>query len=135
MVEQPDHLSYPRLLKTATGQLFALLRADARLAQEEMKEKASDVARSGAMMGGAALFALLGGIGLLQGLIVFLIYLGIPAVASPFVIATAFLVAAAALYFRSRSILRHWTPLPQRTLSHVRSDIEAVKEGIAHASR
>jgi hypothetical protein len=132
MVEQREPLSYPDLLRVALDQLLGLLRVDARLAQLEMKEKASAVVRAGALIGGAAILVLLGCFSLIQGLIVLLIHLGVAAVVSPFVVAALFFVLAVVLYFAGRSILADWTPLPTKAISNVHKDFEAVKEGVAH---
>ena len=135
MAEQRNQASYPDLLRSALAQFLGLLRVDAQLAQLEMREKASEVIRSGALIGTAAMLAFLGCFSLLEGLIVLLVYLGIPAVASPFIVAAGLFALAVALYFIGRSILKDWTPLPTRAISNVRKDLEAVKEGVAHASQ
>jgi hypothetical protein len=133
MAEPREPLSYPDLLRVALDQLLGLVRVDARLAQLEMKEKASAVVRASALIGGAAMLVLLGCFSLIQGLIVLLIHLGIAAVISPFLVAALFFALAVILYFVGRSILAGWTPLPTRAISNVHKDFEAVKEGVAHA--
>lgn len=132
MAEQREPLPFQGLLRLALDQLLGLLRVNARLAQMEMKEKASAVVRASALIGGAAVLLLLGCFSLVQGLIVLLIHLGIAAVISPFLVAALFFVLAIILYFVGRSILADWTPLPTRAISNVHKDFEAVKEGVAH---
>lgn len=135
MSENAGSLGFLALLKAAQAQLSTQLRLDARLLQLELKAKASDALMLCVWLAIAALMALFGAVISAQGVVGLLIFVGVPWVIAPFVVAFAFLAVGAFFFMKARRAMTQWTPIPQQTIGQMRKDFEAVREGLQNAAR
>jgi len=122
------------LLRAAQAQLTTLLRLDARLLQLEMKAKASDALKLCVWIGIAVLLGLFGVAILAQGLVGLLIFVGVPWVIAPFLVALAFFVVGGIFLLKARRAMSSWSLMPQKTIGQVRKDFEAVREGLQNGA-
>lgn len=121
--------SVGELVKQASEQLSDVVRSEMRLAQAEMKEKGKRAGVGGGMFGGAALFGLLALWSLVVAAIAAFALL-LPVWASALVVAGALLLVAGAMALAGKQQMGTATPpKPERTISSVKADVEAVREG------
>jgi uncharacterized membrane protein YqjE len=127
--DETHQASVGELVKQASEQLSDVVRSEMRLAQAEMKEKGKRAGVGGGMFGGAALFGLLALWSLVvAGIAAFALLL--PVWASALVIAGALLLVAGAMALVGKQQMGSATPpKPERTISSVKADVEAVREG------
>jgi len=121
--------SVGELVKQASEQLSDVVRGEMRLAQAEMKEKGKRAGVGGGMLGGAALFGLLALWSLVVAAIAAFALL-LPVWASALVVAGGLALLAGVTALAGKQRLGSATPpKPERTLSSVKADVEAVREG------
>jgi len=71
---------------------------------------------------------------LAQGLVGLLIFVGVPWVIAPFLVALAFFVVGGIFLLKARRAMSSWSLMPQKTIGQVRKDFEAVREGLQNGA-
>ncbi|HWH15262.1 MAG TPA: phage holin family protein [Miltoncostaeaceae bacterium] len=113
-----------RLLGRLRGEFGELAHEEMRLLRAEMDEKKRR-AISAAGLGGAALVAALIGLGVFAAFLVLLLDLVMPAWLAALIVAVLFLAGAAVAAMAARTQLRHiGSPVPQKTISNVKEDVQ-----------
>jgi uncharacterized membrane protein YqjE len=113
-----------RLLGRLRGEFGELAHEEMRLLRAEMDEKKKR-AISAAAMGGIALVAALLALGVFAAFLVLLLDLVMPTVLAALIVTLLFLAGAALAGLAARKQLRRiGSPVPQRTISNVKEDVQ-----------
>lgn len=125
---EPQEQSTAALLRQLTEQVTTLVRDEAELARQELRQKGRRVGAGAGALGTSGVLALYGGGGLVAAAI-----LAIDQVLRPWlaalVVGAALMVTAGIAALAGRSQIRRSTPpVPGRTISNVREDVDAVRE-------
>jgi hypothetical protein len=116
------------LIKHASEQLSALVRAEMRLGLAEMKDKGRHAGKGAGLFGGAGLVALFGTAALIVAVIAAL-DLVMPLWAAALIVAVVLLAAAGILGLTGRKQLGQAVPpMPAQTIESVEMDITKIKE-------
>lgn len=115
------------LVRQLTEQVSTLVREEAALARQEMKQKGRRAGAGAAALGASAALALFGGGGLVAAAILAIAQVLRPWLAALVVGAALLVLAGMAVLVGKGQIRRATPPLPTETRDHVREDVEAVK--------
>lgn len=121
--------STAQLMRDVSEQTSHLMRAEAKLAVQEMTAKAKRSALGGGLLIAAAVTAFYGGAALIAAL-VWVLALGLPFWAAALIIGGGLIVLGALLGLGGALLVRKaMPPTPDDTLTSVRTDVDTVKEG------
>jgi cytochrome c biogenesis protein CcdA len=122
--------STTQLISDLSDQLTRLIRAEMRLAQQEVSQKAKQAGMGVAMFGIAAVAGLFG-LGTLIATAVIALDLVLPAWLSALIVAVLLLAVAGAAALLGRSRMQRSSPLiPQQTVGAAREDWSDIREAI-----
>lgn len=134
MDEDVDRRSLWSVINEAVQKFSALMRLDLRLLEAEMRSKFPSIVSSGACGVVALALFTLGSFALVQFMVLTLIYLGISAMYACLVVGIALFVGGMISLYLAKRALVGWTIMPVETVSQVRSDLAALKQGIHYGS-
>lgn len=124
---EPDHASIGELVAKMTEETSALIRDELRLAQAELARKGRYAGLGAGLLGGGALFAVLG-VGTLVAAAVLGLAVVLPGWLAALVVATAlFAVAGVAALLGKKEITAAVPPVPEEALESVKLDLAALK--------
>lgn len=113
-----------QLLGRMRGEFGELAHEELRLLRAEMDEKKRRALRAGALGGGALVAALLA-LGVFAAFLVMLLDVWLPGWAAALIVTVLFLVVAGVAAMAARAQLRQvGSPVPQRTISNVKEDVQ-----------
>ena len=123
----PADASIGELVARITEETSTLVRDELRLAQLEMARKGRYAGLGAGLLGGGAVFAVLG-LGALVTAAVLALDLVLPAWAAALIVAgTLFVIAAVAALLGKKEISEAVPPVPREALKSVKLDLEALK--------
>lgn len=126
---QENGRSTTQLVRDVSQQTSHLMRAEAKLAVQEVTAKAKRGAAGGGLLIAAAVTAFYGGAALIAAL-VWVIALGLPFWAATLIIGGGLIVLGALLGLGGAILVRKAAPpTPDDTISSVKTDVDTVKEG------
>jgi Putative Actinobacterial Holin-X, holin superfamily III len=124
-----DERSTADLLKDFSDQITHLVRDELQLARAELEAKGKRFGFGAGLFGAAGVLAVYAGGALLLSLVL-LLALVVPAWVAALIVGVVVAAAAAVLAMAARGQLRKAAPpVPEQTVTSVRQDIKAVKEG------
>lgn len=128
--ETPENgRSTAQLVRDVSEQTSHLMRAEAKLAVQEVSAKAKRGALGGGLLVAAAVTAFYGGAALIAAL-VWVIALGLPFWAAALIIGGGLIVLGALLGLGGALLVRKAAPpTPEDTITSVKTDVDTVKEG------
>jgi len=129
-----DRGSLGSVLSEVFSHFASLMRLDLRLLQAEMKVKASTIVSSGACGIAALVLFVLAAFALVQFLILAMINFGVGPMVACLVVGVLLAVGGVVLLYLAKRALVGWTITPVETVSQVRTDIAALKQGIRFGS-
>ncbi|HEX8985907.1 MAG TPA: phage holin family protein [Bryobacteraceae bacterium] len=118
--------SLGRIVQDILRDFQEILRAELRLARAEMSEKARIAARSGVLLGGAAVCGLLAA-GALVACVIAALALAMPVWAAALIAGVVLAIVAGAAFAMGRARLKTVKPVPEQTAQTIREDVEWVK--------
>jgi hypothetical protein len=120
--------SAAELIKQVTEQTSVLIRDELKLAQLEMTRKGKQAGLGAGMLGGGGLVALYG-LGCLIACAIIALSLVIQAWLAALIVGVALLVVAGVAALAGKARLRRATPpVPEETVSSIKSDVAEIKE-------
>ena len=126
-----DHRrSTVRLLADALGQSGKLLRTELRLVKAEVSEAFNRLLGGGALTGAGAVAALAAMFLLLQAVVSWLEFAGMPERWGYLLLGAIAAAGAAFLLVKGTNAIRQTDLVPERSIKQVRSDIEAIRDRI-----
>ncbi|MPY96614.1 MAG: phage holin family protein [Actinophytocola sp.] len=121
--------STTQLVRDVSNQTSHLLRAEAKLAVQEVTAKAKRGALGGGLVIAAAVTAFYGGAALIAAAVL-VVALGLPFWAATLIIGGGLILLAALLGLGGALLVRKAAPpTPDDTITSVRTDVDTVKEG------
>ena len=127
-VPDPDPTDAPHLLRDAVDQGSRLLRNELELAKREMSNKLTQALLGLAMIGLALVLVLIALDVLVATLVAAIAAMGAPVWVATLIVAGTALVAAAILFMVGKARLNPKNLAPERSMSHLRRDIQTIKE-------
>jgi membrane protein len=125
---EPQERSTAALLRQLTEQVTTLVRDEAELARQELRQKGRRVGAGAGALGTSGVLALYGGGGLVAAAILAIDQVLRPWLAALVVGAALMVIAGIAALVGRSQIRRSTPPVPGRTISNVREDVDAVRE-------
>ena len=126
-----DGRSTGDLVGQLSGQVSRLVRAEMRLAQAEMTQKAKHGGIGAGLFGTGGVLALFGfGAAVTAGIAALALVL--PVWASALIVAGGLFAAAGMAALVGKQQVSQASPKPERTVENLRRDVEAAKEGVRH---
>jgi membrane protein len=122
--------SVAQLVNEASEQVSRLVRDEMRLAVEELRQKGKHAGAGAGLLGGAGVLAFYGGAVLIASAILALSLVLDPWLAALLVGAVLLLFAGVAGVVGKKQVQSAAPPVPQQAVASVKSDIEAIKEGM-----
>lgn len=125
-----DDRSVAELVSQASEQLGRLVRDELRLAVVELRRKGKRAGAGAGLFGAAGVLAFYGGAALIATVILALALVLDAWLAALIVGVVLLLVAGVAALIGRRQLRAALPPVPEQTVASVKSDVEAVKEGL-----
>lgn len=120
--------STAQLVRDVSQQTSHLMRAEAKLAVREVTAKAKRGAAGGGLLAAAAATSFFGVAALLTALIM-VIAIGLPGWAAALITGGGLVIVAALLGVAGRAMMRKASPpMPEDTITSVKTDVDSVKE-------
>jgi hypothetical protein len=119
------------IFKDLTASFSLLFRSEIALLKLELKESAAKFGGGAALMAGALFCALVGIAFLFVTITLGLVALGVPAWLSALIVTLVLFGAAALLAFLGKKKLAEVEFVPNDSIEHIRSDIDAIKADVA----
>ncbi|AZO45631.1 phage holin family protein [Mesorhizobium sp. M7D.F.Ca.US.005.01.1.1] len=129
-----DRRPFGSIVDEAIAKFASLMRLDLRLLEAEMRSKMSTIVSSGACGVAAAILFVLGAFALVQFLILAMISFGIGAMFACFTVGVILIGGGLLSLYLAKRALIGWTITPIETVSQVRSDLAALKQGIRYGT-
>lgn len=123
----PSELSTPQLLTRLSEQTTALVRAEMRLAQAEIRESVKHAGIGAGLFGGAGVFAWFG-FGALVAAAILALALVLPAWAAALIVAGALFLVAGVAALAGKKQVTEVTPPVQESAESVKHDVRTVQE-------
>ncbi len=119
------------IIKELTADLSMLFRSEIALLKLELKDAAAKLGGGAAMMAGALFLGLIGLAFLFVTITLGMIALGLPAWLSSLIVTLVLFTAAAVLVMLGKKKLQGVNFVPNESIDHIRSDIDALKADVA----
>ncbi len=128
--QHPQDRPVGQLVSDATEQITRLVRNEMRLAAAELQQKGKRLGVGAGLFGGAGVLAFYGGAALVAALILGLATVLVPWLAALIVAVVVLGVAGALALVGKKQAQRAGPLVPEETAASVKTDIQAIKEGM-----
>lgn len=119
------------IIKDLTADFSNLFRSEIALLKLELKESATRLGGGAALLAGALFLALIGLAFMFVTLTLGLVALGVPAWLSSLIVTLLLFIAAAVLGVLGKKKLETLDFVPNKSIEHIRTDIDALKADMA----
>lgn len=123
--------SLGNIIKDLTADLSVLFRSEIALLKLEIKDAVAKLGTGGAMMAAALVLGLIGLAFLFVTITLGLVALGVPAWLSSLIVTIALFVVAGVLVMAGKKKLQNVNFVPNESIEHIKSDIDAIKADVA----
>lgn len=130
MAYSEERRTIVNLLADVVAETTALLRSEIHLLRAETKESAQRLLNSGTLIGAGALAALAALFLLLEAIVAWLVFAGLPVRWSYTIVGVVMGLVALGVLLKGINNLRATKVVPEHTLGQIKADVAAVKEHV-----